>query len=172
MHAPIEFVPTLLILLYIPIVCILDWRSRTVDVLWFFPLVLINIPLVYMYLAESPVRNYYLMAVSIVLCLLTLGLALYGSIGGADFWFVSIILITVPFNPFLSIRRFFPLDFFYTLLLTAVYLPIVIYIYHIKKKDKLLIWKMLTSFPGKFPYMFPISFAFIATIILEMILFP
>jgi len=172
MHNPIEYVPTLLILLYIPFVCISDWRTRTFNFLYLIPLMVINVPLVYLYLAESPLRNYYLMGMTLVLCLILLGVALYGAIGGADFWFASLIMITVPFNPFLSIRRYFPLDFFYTLLLTAVYLPIVIYIYHIKNRDKLPIWKMLTAFPGKFPYMLPISFAFIATLIMEVMIFP
>ena len=172
MHAPLEYIPVLLILLYVPFVCISDWRSRTFNVMYYIPLILINAPLLYLYLAESPARNYYFLGLTILLCLVTFALALIKSIGGGDFWLITLMMITVPYNPFITIRKFFPLDFFYTLMITACYLPLVIYVYHIHKKDKLPFKQMLTQFPGDFPYTIPISFAFIATLIMEIVLFP
>ena len=171
-HPYYEYIPALLILLYIPFVCISDWKTRTFNFLYFIPLIIINIPLLYIYLSESPMRNYLLMGLTILICLLVLALALYGAIGGGDFWLITLIMITVPYNPFITIRKYFPLDFFYTLMITACYIPVVIYFYHVKRKDKLPLKEMLTSFPGQFPYMLPISFAFIATLVMEIVMFP
>lgn len=172
MHPLTQYIPALLILLYIPFICISDWRSREFNVMYYLPIVVINTPLLYIYLVESPARNYYFLALTIILCLVVLALAIYRGIGGGDFWLITLMMITVPYNPFITIRKFFPLDFFYTLMITACYLPLVVYIYHIHKKDKLPFKEMLTQFPGDFPYTIPISFAFIATLVMEMVLFP
>lgn len=171
MHPFIEYIPAILILLYIPFICISDWRTRTFDPFLFLPAVLIDIPLLYLYLAESPMRNYYLFGLTIVLCIAVLIVALYSVIGGADFLFISLIMLTVPYNPFLEVRRFFPLDFLYTLLIVGIYIPLIIYLYHFIKKDRLPIWKMLTVLPKEFPYMISISFAFVLTLAMEMTVF-
>ena len=170
-HPLIQYIPAILILLYIPFVCISDWRTRTFNPFYYIPAVLVNIPLLYLYLVESPLRNYYLMGLTIMLCLLVFAIALTGIIGGGDFWFISLIMLTVPYNPFLEVRRFFPLDFLYTTLLVGIYVPLIVYLYHFYKKDRLPIWKMLTVLSKEFPYMIPISFAFILTLAMEMVVF-
>ena len=171
-HPYYEYISALLILLYIPFICISDWKTRTFNFLYFIPLIIVNIPLLYIYLSGSPMRNYLLMGLTLILCLVVFVMAVAGVIGGGDFWFITIILLTVPYNPFITIRKYFPLDFFYTLMIVACYIPIIIYLYHVRRKDKLPLKEMLTSFPGHFPYMIPISFAFVATLAIEMVMYP
>lgn len=165
----IEYLPVASILLYIPFVCWSDWKTRTFP----FPvmlLLLVNvIPLLH-YLGESPERNYYLLALSLGLCVIALLLAVINAIGGADFLFISAILIFVQYNPFRFPRVFFPLDFFYTMLVTAAYLPVVVFLYNKWKGNEYPVVQMLTKFPDGFPFMFPISFAFVVTLVLEIVI--
>ena len=172
----IEYIPVLLILLYIPFVCWSDYKTRTFESLYFLPLLGIGALTTYNYLMQSPPRNYYLMGLTVVLCLILLAISLLGGIGGADWLFVLFIMIFVQYNPFIFPRVFFALDFFWTLLLTAVYLPVLAFIYNYSNgnhKDYNIsppysTVQMFTRFPGGFPYMFLISFAFVATLILEV----
>ena len=170
MHSLIYYIPVLSILLYIPFVCYSDYRSRSVPFLWYLPLILLNSLPLYLYFIESPPRNYWLFGLTIALCLILFWLAVLKAIGGGDFWFATFIMIFVPYNPFLPARTFFPLDFFWMLCLTAVYLPVITYIYNVWKRNRYTFFGMLTRFPDGFPYIIPISFAFIATLFVEMII--
>jgi hypothetical protein len=117
------------------------------------------------------------MALTMALCLILLAISLLGGIGGADWLFATAIMVFVQYNPFIFPREYFALDFFYTLLLTAIYLPVLTFIYNYWKgnhKDfniapAYTTKEMLTRFPGGFPYMLPISFAFVFTLAIEVL---
>jgi hypothetical protein len=165
----LEYITVLTILFYIPAVCISDWKTRTFEFLWFTPLIVIGGFSTLVYLIESPARNIWLLALSLVFCGVLFLLAVIKAIGGADFWFASFIILFVQYNPFVVPRSFFALDFFVVLMLTGIYLPVIIWAYNYEKKIKLTFWKHFTTFPGGIPFMLPISFAFIITLFLEMI---
>lgn len=165
-----EYIPLVVILAYIPYVCYMDWKYREVPLRTWIPIVAINFIMLYQYLIESPARNYYLLALSCGLCIILLVLSAFKAIAGADVIFGSIILITFQYSPLVFPREFFPLDFFWNLCLTTVYLPVLIYFYNLRKGNKYSIVNMFTKFPRGIPFMIPISFAFIATIIIEVLL--
>jgi len=161
---------TLIILGYIPFVCYSDIKTRTFEFNLWLPLILTGIANLIVYLAESPGRNFYLLGLSLVLCVVLLAFSYVGGIGGADFFFASFIMLFVQYNPFKFPRVFFALDFFWTLLLVTIALPIIIYAYNLFEYDppKTIVGK-LTHFPRGVPFMLVISFAFVATLIMELI---
>lgn len=160
-----------MILCYIPLVCWSDIKTRTVPFWWFVPLVVAGGITEAMYLMESPDRNLYLLGLTWVLCCILFLAACRGAIGGADFWFASFIMLFVQFNPFKFPRIFFALDFFWTLLLVTLFIPILIYAYNLFEYDppKTFIGK-LTHYPRGVPFMLPISFAFVATLAMELVM--
>ena len=162
---------TLLILCYIPFVCISDLRTRTFDFNYFWPLIIIGGANLAMYLLESPTRNYWLLALSLILCAILLTASMIGGIGGADFFFASFIMLFVQYNPFKFPRVFFALDFFWTLMLVSICLPIIIYAYNcVEYNPPTTFIGKLTHCPRGVPFMLVISFAFVATLVMEMII--
>jgi Flp pilus assembly protein protease CpaA len=180
----LSYAPVILILLAIPYFCWSDIRTREVDPKYIALVALLSIPSLIMYLSESPDRNYYLFGLSIGLCIIPFIIALVGGIGGADFWFIMTIMIFVQYNPFKFPRVFFPLDFLWTLLVTMVYMVVILYainLYHKRNKEEILheggitvhqtpytLVEMFTKYPNGIPFMVPISFAFVATLVMEM----
>ena len=175
----LEYIPVIAILCYIPFVCISDWKTRHVNFLYFTPLIVACAPSFYNYVIESPARNYWLFGLTVILCCILLALAVVGAIGGADFWFASFIMLFVQYNPFVFPRVFFALDFFWTLLLITICLPIPIYFYNkahrndmfddVTQKEGYGVIAMFTKVPHGVPFMIPISFAFVATLVMEMV---
>ena len=166
-----QVITLIMILLYIPCVCYSDWKTRTFNFIYFLPLIIWGMFTTILYLLVSPARNFWLMGLTTILCGIMLAAAIGGAIGGADFWFASFIMVFLQFNPLVTPRSFFALDFFWTLLLVTICLPIIIYGYNLLEyhPPKTFIGK-LTHFPDGLPFMLPISFAFLATLIMEMIL--
>ena len=166
-----QIITLILILLYIPCVCYSDWKTRTFNFLYFLPLAIWGMFTTILYLVESPTRNFWLMGLTLIMCCILLATAIIGAIGGADFWFASFIMVFLQFNPLVVPRQFFALDFFWMLLLVTVCLPPIIYVYNLLEyhPPETFIGK-LTHFPDGVPFMLPISFAFLVTLILEMIL--
>jgi hypothetical protein len=170
-HDILPIITVLLITLYIPCVCYSDWKTRAFEFLYFAPLIVWGLFTTILYLLDSPIRNFWLMGLTLVMCGILLGVAIIGGIGGADFWFASFIMVFLQFNPFLSIRIFFPLDFFLVLLAVSGCLPLVTYAYNLLEYNAPKgFFERLFKFPGGMPFMLPISFAFLTTLILEMIL--
>lgn len=180
MNFLLSFIPLIAILLYIPAVCISDWRTRTFPAQWFIPLIAGCIPTTIAYLLESPERNYLLMELSLGLCLILFIMAYLKAIGGADFIFASIIIISMQFNPLKFPRVFFALDFFWTLVLVQILVVAGVLIYNMMNRMvpentsfSRLMWSMANTWPGKFPHapnMLIISVAFLSTLIMEMVI--
>jgi hypothetical protein len=158
-----------MILCYIPLVCYFDVKVRMFKLVWFLPLIITGVITLAMYVLESPDRNFYLLGLSIILCGVLFAISWIGGIGGADFFFASFIILFVQYNPLHFPRIFFALDFFWTLLLVTITLPIIIYFHNVLEYNppKTLIG-MFTYYPRGIPFMLPISFAFIATLLMEM----
>ena len=170
-----EYIPSLLILAYIPFLCLCDVKTRTVPWKYWTPLVIVNGFYLVKYLNESPERNFYLLGLSIALCLILLMMSYFGSFMGADWIFASIILMTIQYNPFKFPRVFFAMDFFLVLMLITCFVPIVIWAYNFREgnlwgdevisKKPYTLKEMLTKYPRGFPFMLVISLAFVITLI-------
>ena len=164
-----QFITVILITLYIPWVCYSDWKTRTFNFAYFTPLIIWGIFTTYTYLIESPPRNFYLMGITICLCaILLIESLVFKAFGGADFFFASFIMIFVQYNPFVIPRSFFALDFFWTLMVITVTLPLVSYAYNLLEYHRPKTLLGMFKFPDGMPFMIPISVAFLTTIILEM----
>ena len=167
-----EFIPVFSILVYLPFACWSDWKHRIVPPSWTLALALVNVPSLYFYLISSPDRNYWLLGLSLVMCLLVFFLfALLGGIGGGDFWLASVILIFVQYNPFKFPRMYFPLDFFVAFLFVILYLMPILWMRNWIVGHRWRLWQMFTYYPRGVPFMIPLSFAFIATLVFEMVFF-
>lgn len=167
----IQYLLIAVILCYIPYACYSDIKTRTVKLAYWVPLLIIGTATTTLYLADSPPVNFVLMGTSVILCGLLFVGSLFKALGGADFIFASCIMLFVQYNPFVYPREFFALDFFWTLLLVTICLPPIIYSYNLFEYNppKTFIGK-LTHFPRGIPFMLPISFAFIATLLMEVFL--
>lgn len=176
----IPYIPIIMILAFIPYACYSDIRNRTVSIYHMLAISLLSIPSLLIYLSESPERNYYLFAVSIALCAVLLVTAMIGGIGGADFWFASIIMLFVQYNPFTFPREYFPMDFMWNLLIVMAFIPIPVFLYNkIHRNDKFDevtntkgygVIEMFTRYPRGVPFIVPISIAFVSTLIMEVVL--
>jgi uncharacterized membrane protein len=175
MTTPLDYLPVLLILAYIPFMCWSDWKTRTFNFAYLIPLMVVEALLLLRYLDESPIRNYYLLALSAVLCLIPLVMALLGKIGGCDFWLIAIIMIGVQYNPFLFPRYWFGASFLFMLLLTMCYMPIITWILNYRAGNmakRYSFLRMLNEWPGEFsraPLILPISFAFIMAMVIDVL---
>ena len=118
---PLDYIPVLSIILSIPYVCYHDIKARIVSYKLLILLAVINIPVSILYLLESPVRNYYLIGFTLLFCGILIALALSGIIGGFDALFASEILLFVQFNPFKFPRVYFPMDFFWNMILLIIF---------------------------------------------------
>jgi hypothetical protein len=170
-----QIITLILILLYIPCVCYSDWKTRTFEFMYFLPLAIWGLFTTVLYLEESPARNFWLMGLTLIMCVFFLIPALLPTWlkgwGGADFWFVSFILVFLQFNPFITPRLFFPLDFFLVLIAVMGCLPLAVYAYNwLEYHPPKTLYGKFFYFPDGMPFMLPISFAFLVTLILEMIL--
>ena len=176
----VEYIPLILILAYIPFVCICDIKYRKMAWDYWIPLVAVNGYYLIQYLLQSPERNFYLLGVSVVLCLILLIMSYFGGFMGADWIFASLIILTIQYNPLVFPREFFALDFFWTLLITTCFVPIIVWAYNFKSgnlfgdevisQSPYTFIEMLTKYPRGVPFMLVISFAFIATIVAEVLL--
>lgn len=164
----LQYLPSLMALCYIPYVCYSDIKYRKVNPLYFTPFLLIGIPCMYNYLLESPERNFILLQFSVVLCAVMFVLALLKAIGGADFIYASLIMLFIQFFPPRFPRVFFPLDFFWTLIILLAFMPIVAYFYNLYHK-KALPFRQMFTIGGKFPGMILISLALVITMIIEVV---
>lgn len=170
MNRLVELVPVLTILCYIPFLCYMDIKSRRTPLSWWAPLIIVGVPSLYIYLLESPLRNFHLLGLTVVLCAFMFLFAAAHIIGGADFIFASLIMLFVQSNPFVFPREFFALDFFWTLWLLACTLPIIVWGYNTYKQNRYGLIDMFTKVPNHFPFMIVISAAFIITLVMEVLL--
>jgi hypothetical protein len=167
----LQAIVIIMILCYIPLVCYSDIKTRTVKFVWYLPLIVIGTACLNAYLSDAPERNIYLLGLTVVLCLILLAASGLGAFGGSDFFFASFIMLFVQYNPFKSPRIFFALDFFWTLFIVMMFIPIILYAYNLFNPKSPTSFKgRLTYYPRGVPFMIPISFAFIATLIMEVLL--
>jgi Flp pilus assembly protein protease CpaA len=144
-------------------------RYRNIPCKIWIPLILLDTPiLIYDYL-NAPTRNQYLFWISFVICLVLFLLSWKYIIGGGDVIFTSAILLFVQYNPLTGYpHRFFPLDFFWTLLVLSSTLPLVAFTYNKLKDHHFGLIGMFSKFPRKIPFTFVISVSFLLTTLMEM----
>jgi hypothetical protein len=101
MSNPIEFLPwlpVLTLLAYIPIVCVLDWKFREVDHIWWIGLVVVNAP-AYLLLAVTGIYEWWMFVLSLGAILIYYGLMQMHYIEGADFMYIMWIMLFFVYNP-------------------------------------------------------------------------
>lgn len=101
MSSPIDlalFIPAITLLLYIPLVCYLDWTERKVDHEWWIPLVCINAPL-FVLLLMLGVYQWWMPVISLVAIVLAFIASKLEWIQGADFTFIMFIVLFLQYNP-------------------------------------------------------------------------
>ena len=164
----LHLLPMAVIMVYFPFVWRSDLASRTFHPKWYIPLALVGVACLASYFLESPPRNYMLFLLSAVLCLIFLVLAMIRIMGFSDVVLISLIMLIMQYNPLLPIRLFFPMDFFWCLLILTCAMPIYTWIYNRRKKNKYGVIQMLTHMRGSMPYTILIGAAFIITLVLEV----
>ncbi len=161
--------PFLAISLYLWFICWSDIRSREFHPKYYIPLALLGIASLSLYFIESPLRNYYFFGLSAAMCSIFFILAFIRVIGFSDAVLISLIMLIMQYNPFTSIRIFYPLDFFWCLMILTCAMPIFTWANNIRSKQKLGVVAMLTHMRKHFPYTTLIAAAFFITIIAEVI---
>lgn len=160
----------ILILAYIPFVCYLDYKHRAVDIFWYLPLFLCGLVWLSEYVPNIAPQTLIYFQFSVLLCLILAIPVALKAMGFSDFVFASCIMLFVQYTPFRTERFVFPLDFFVILLVLSAYIPVFTYAYNSLKGNTYSIRDMFTKFPGKFPYMFVISAAFLIAMTVEMLI--
>jgi hypothetical protein len=92
------WIPVITLLLYVPLVCYLDIKYREVDHYWWLGFVLINIP-VYFALLTIGIYQWWMCLFSFLGVVIYFIMMKLHYIEGADFVFISMILIFLQFNP-------------------------------------------------------------------------
>ena len=166
----LHLIPFLCISAYFPIVCHSDMVSRSFHPKRYWPLALLGIVSLAFYFSESPLRNYYMFGLSGALCLIFVILSFIRIIGFSDAVLISLILLIMQYNPFTQIRVFFPIDYFWCIMILTCALPIFTWISNIRSGKKMGVIDMLTHMRDQFPYTVLIAAAFFITIIAEVII--
>jgi hypothetical protein len=93
----LPWIPVITLLIYVPIVCYLDWKLREVEPIYWFGLVIVNVPT--MMILYVTTYEWWMFAVSIVAVAIYYGLMLMHYIEGADFMYIMFILLFFVYNP-------------------------------------------------------------------------
>ena len=175
----LPIITAVVILLYIPLACYHDLRTRTFPFEWWLPMVCIGGAYLLEYVTESPTRNIYLLGLTVIMIGILMGISVFRGLYGADVIFAALIMLFVQYNPFVFPRVFFALDFFWTLLLLTVCLPIPIFIWNkVHRYDNYDtatltegygVIKMFTHVERGFPYLLVISSAYVLTLAIEVL---
>jgi hypothetical protein len=153
--------PVISLLAYIPFVCYLDVKRRTVPLFLWLPLWLVNVP-VAVYLYREGLYPAAAIPLSLIICAflyLAMRVGAYQNLNGDDLlylWAISAFFITNPF-PVPHGIAFLP---FYIYLVTAMLctVPVVAFL-------NLRAGRRGLQYPGGIPMMLPISAALIMTVV-------
>jgi hypothetical protein len=152
-------IPAITLLMYVPLVCVMDWKHRRVDHDWWTGLVLINGPL---YISLCTTGTYFIEAqvISFVAAAMAFAAMKFHYIEGADFMFILFIVWFLQYNP-ISGHWFMALPFFWFLVATLVITAYIIALRNLVNGNGLSF-----DYPRGIPLMLPISAALILTILL------
>lgn len=153
----IFWIPINSLLLYIPLVCLLDLKYREIEHWYWLPLVLVNIPVVVMLLQDG---NYMLFIPSLVAIFVWFTAMRFHFVEGADFLYLTWISLFFIYNP-LSGHWLMVLPFTIFLLSCLLITAGWILIYNLVTRGELTL-----RFNKEIPMMFPISAALILTVVL------
>lgn len=153
------WIPVISLLVMIPIVCWLDWKYREVSHEWWVGVIIINIPFAaVMYILG--IYEWWMLIISFVAMVIYFILMKLHYIEGADYMFISCIVMFFVYNP-LSNHWLMALPF-------SIFLGTCVGI----SAFWLLAWNLLNKkgftveINGNFPMMFPISAALVLTVLL------
>ena len=92
------WMPVITLLVYIPLVCWLDWKYREIEPYWWIGLAVVNAPALFLlYLSGAYV--WWMFVLSIVAVAIYYGAMLLHYIEGADFMFIMFIMLFFIYNP-------------------------------------------------------------------------
>lgn len=157
-------VPVISFLIYIPILCYLDIRSREVDHWIWLPLVIPNsIIAAYMYLIGS--YPWY----SLLISLIVIGIFFYCQknhlIEGADYIFLCCITMFFVVNPFPYAHGLMQIPFYIYLIVSMMVTALGVLAYNYLAGNRWGLVDMMSRYPRGIPFMLPISAAFIVTLL-------
>jgi len=93
----LSWIPVITLLIYVPIVCYLDWKYREVEPIYWLGLVLVNVPTMMILFVTT--YEWWMFVVSLVAVAIYYGLMLMHYIEGADFMYIMFILLFFVYNP-------------------------------------------------------------------------
>jgi len=157
-------VPLVSILLYIIPMCYLDIKYREVNHWYWTPLVLVNVP-VAAYLYVEGWYPPYAFAISLVTCGIFFTVLKLGLLNGADFLFLIFIALFWIVNPNPWPHGIQAQFYIYLIVAMLVTAGVVLAINYMKGERKGLV-AMMQDYPRGVPYMLPISFGFLLSLVI------
>jgi hypothetical protein len=94
----LSWVPVITLLIYVPIVCYLDWKYREVEPIYWLGLVVVNIPVMIFFIILG-IYVWWMLVVSLIAITIYYVLSQMHYIEGADFVYISWILLFFIYNP-------------------------------------------------------------------------
>jgi hypothetical protein len=94
----LSWVPIITLLIYVPIVCYLDWKLREVEPIYWLGLVAVNIPIMIIFIVMG-IYQWWMLVLSLVAIIIYYVLSQMHYIEGADFVYISWILLFFIYNP-------------------------------------------------------------------------
>ena len=152
-------VPAITLLLYIPLVCWLDWKYREVEHSWWIGLLLINGPLM-VTLILAGVYEWWMLVISLVAIVWYFAAMKLHYIEGADFMYCMWISLFLVYNP-ISGHWLMALPFSIFLTTTLIITGVVVMWWNFINNRG-----MTFTFPRGVPLMLPISAALVLTVML------
>lgn len=161
---------------FLPVICYLDLKYRKIPIEYFYTLATINIPVAAIIYAERwlTLLNLFTgICISIVIWFAYLAFR-QGIFSGADRNLIILMIMFTFYNPFSPladpqyaefIAWVYQVKFFAYLFMVMCFVPLVILIYNLWKKNQYNLWDMLTKYPRGIPMTIPISAAYLITLI-------
>lgn len=155
------------IVLYIPLVCFLDMRDRRVPFKYWLPLIFVNTPVVTLICFSGfPIVS---LLVPLALCLIYISMMKLGYIHGADAWFLIFIALFVVYDPPNLQPGLFQVGFYFNLLGILLITAFYVFLHNMRAGNRYSLIKQFSEYPRGVPFMFPISIAFLLTLILDVV---
>ena len=156
-------------LLYIPVLCYLDLRYREVEPRYWWPLLIVCIPITgSMYLSDQ--YPWFSLLISIVMCGIFYAVFRFGYLEGADFLFLCFISAFWVVNPNPWPHGLMQVIFYIYLIVAMLITAGYIMVYNINRgylvrsiPDMV---RLFSDYPNGFPFMLPISLAFVLSVVL------
>jgi hypothetical protein len=153
------WVPIISLLIYVPIVCYLDWKVREVEPIMWLGLVIVNLPITILFYLGG-LYLWWMFVISLIAITIYYAAMLMHYIEGADFMYIMFILLFFIYNP-ISGHWLMALPFSIFFAACTGIAGIWVLTYNLVKGNG-----VSFEFDRGFPMMIPISAALVLTVML------